>query len=252
MDIGKNQLSAGDIVSNMFRGWFDNFGPVFIVSALFTVPIFIVNAIVVAGLPDVPDNIDDFELGPFLTRSLGGSFISVVLGLLLTAALSYTFLKIYRGEAVTPNEAANAVLTNIAAILVFAIIAGVITAIGFIFLIIPGFLAIIVFSLGPPAILNERLNGISAISRSFQLISGNWTTALGVVTIGFVINIVASVVLGGIAAPGALSYPDFSDFNVARSLIQITASALVAPVIPGLATALYFEFRGRNEGFPTT
>lgn len=252
MDIGKHQLSAGDIVSNMFRGWFDNFGPVFVVSALFTVPIFIVNAIVVAGLPDAADNIDDFELGPFLTRSLGGSFISVVLSLLLTAALSYTFLKIYRGEVVTPNEAADAVLSNIVAIIIFAVIAAVLTAIGFVLLIIPGFLAIIVFSLGPPAILNERISGTAAISRSIQLISRNWGTAIGVVLIGFLINIGASVVLGGIAVPGALSYPDFSDFNVMRSLIQITASALVAPLIPGLATALYFEFRGRNEGFPTT
>ncbi len=252
MDIGKNQLSAGDIVSNTFRAWFDNFGPVFVVSALFTVPIFIVNAVVVAGLPDVPDNLDDFELGPFLTRSLGGSFISVVLSLLLTAALSYTFLKIFRGEAVTPNEAADAVRSNLVAIIVFAVVAAVLTAIGFILLVIPGFLAIIVFSLGPPAILNERMNGISAISRSIQLISGNWGTALGVVLIGFLINIGVSFVLGGIAAPGALSYPDFSDFNAIRALVQITASALIAPVIPGLATALYFEFRGRSEGFPST
>ncbi len=252
MEIGRHQLSAGDIVSNMFRGWFDNFGPVFVVSAIFTVPIFIVNAIVVAGLPDAPDNFDDLELGPFLTRSLGGSFVSIVLGLLLTAALSYTFLKIYRGETVIPREAADGVLNSIVAIIIFAIIAAILTAIGFVLLIIPGFLAIIVFSLGPPAILYERINGVSAISRSIQLISGNWGTALGVVVIGFVINIVASVVLGGIAAPGALSYPDFSDFSLIRALVQIAASALVAPVIPGLATALYFEFRGRNEGFPST
>jgi hypothetical protein len=252
MDIGKHQLSAGDIVSNTFRGWFDNFGPVFVVSALFTVPIFIVNAIVVAGLPDLPEDIDDFELGPFLARSLGGNFITIVLGLLLTAALSYTFLRIYRGEAVNPQETANAVRDNIVAIVVFAVIAAVLTAIGFILLIIPGVLAIIVFSLGPPAILNERINGISAISRSIQLMSGNWGTALGVVLVGFLINIGASVVLGGIAVPGALAYPSFSDFSAIRALVQITASAVVAPVIPGLATALYFEFRGRNEGFPTT
>ena len=69
--------------------------------------------------------------------------------------------------------------------------------------------------------------------------------------IGLLINIVASLVVGGIAAPGALSYPTFSDFSLIRSLIQMAASALVAPIVPGLATALYFELKGRDEGFPS-
>jgi hypothetical protein len=252
MEIGKSELTAVDIVSRTFRGWFDNFGQVFVVSVLFTVPIFILNAIIVAGLPDAPEDLDDFEVGNFLARSLGGSFVSVVLSFLLTAALSYTFIRIYRGEAVVPGEAAQGVLSDIGPIIVFAVIAAILTAIGFIFLLIPGLVAIIVFSLGVPAILDERISGTSAISRCFQLVSGNWGVTLGVVLIGLAINIFASLLVGGIAAPGALSYPDFSNFGLSRSLVQITASALIAPLVPGLATALYFELKGRNEGFPST
>jgi hypothetical protein len=144
------------------------------------------------------------------------------------------------------------VLSDIGPIIVFAVIAAILTAIGFIFLLIPGLVAIIVFSLGVPAILDERISGTSAISRCFQLVSGNWGVTLGVVLIGLAINIFASLLVGGIAAPGALSYPDFSNFGLSRSLVQITASALIAPLVPGLATALYFELKGRNEGFPST
>lgn len=251
MDIGQTQLSAGDIVSKTFRGWFDNFGQVFAVSILFTVPIFILNAIILAGLPKAPEDIDDFEIGNFLVRSFGGSFVSIVLSTLLTAAISFTFLKIYRGEVAVPSEAVQGVFSNIGPIIIFAIVAAILTALGFLLLIIPGFLAIIALSLGPPAILDERIAGTTAVSRSFQLISGNWGVALGVVLIGFLINIVASFVIGGIAAPGALSYPNFSDFSLVQSLFQMAASALIAPLIPALATALYFELKGRKEGFPS-
>jgi hypothetical protein len=45
--------------------------------------------------------------------------------------------------------------------------------------------------------------------------------------------------------------PTFQDFDIARTLVQIAASALVAPLIPGLATALYLQLKGRRDGFPS-
>jgi hypothetical protein len=251
MDIGRRKHGSGEIVSAMFRGWFDNFGQVFAVSLLFTLPIYLINAAVLSGLPDTPEDVDQLELGDVLTRTLVGGFVSVLLSFVLTAALVYAFIKVYRQETVTPGDALQGVLGSIGPILLFAVVASVLTAIGFVFLIIPGLLAIIIFSVGPPAILNEGIGGGSAISRSFQLVAGNWGITFAVVLIGLLINIVASIVVGGIAAPGALSYPTFSDFSLIRSLIQIAASALVAPIVPGLATALYFELKGRDEGFPS-
>jgi hypothetical protein len=145
----------------------------------------------------------------------------------------------------------QAVISNLGPIVVFALIAAVLTAVGFILLIVPGILAIIALSMGTPAILNENIRGGAAAGRSFQLISGNWGVAFGVVAIGFVINIIVSLAVGGIAAPGALSFPDFSNFGLLQSLVQMAASALIAPVVPALATALYFELKGRQEGFPS-
>ena len=250
MEIGRREHSSGEIVSAMFRSWFDNFGGVFTVSLLFTVPIYLVNAAVASTLPDTSD-IDEVELGDLLARTLLGGFVSVALSFLLTAALVFVFIRLYRDTPTSPSEAVQGVLGSIGPILLFALVASVLTAIGFVFLIIPGLLAIIIFSVGPPAILNEHIGGGAAISRSFQLVSGNWGITFGVVLIGLLINIAASLVVGGISAPGALSYPTFSDFSAVRSLVQMAASALLAPIVPGLATALYFELKGRDEGFPS-
>jgi hypothetical protein len=251
MEIGKRDLTAGDIVAGSFRAWFGHFGQIFIISLLFTVPIFIVNAFVLTGLPEIPEDVDELEIGDFLFRSLVGTTISLALGFLLTAALAYAFLKTFRGELATPSDAIVSVFARFGAVLVFALIAGVLTAIGFLILILPGLVAIVVFSLGIPAILNERISGTAAVSRCWALISGNWAVAIGVVVIGFLINFAVTLVVGGIVSPGAVRNPTFDDFDIARTLVQIVASALVAPLIPGLATALYLQLKGRQDGFPS-
>lgn len=251
MDIGQRELTAGDIVAGTFQAWIRHFRPIFAISLLFTIPVFLVNAFVLTGLPEVPEDLDELEIGDYLLRSLVGTTISLALGFLLTAALAYAFLKTFGNEAVTPGEAALEVLGRFSAILVFALIAGVLTAVGFLILIVPGLVAIVVFSLGIPAILNERIRGTEAISRSWTLISGNWGVAIGVVLIGFLINFAVALVVGGIASPGAMRNPTFVDFDIARTLVQIAASALLAPLIPGLATALYLQLKGRRDGFPS-
>ncbi len=250
MDIGKRELTAGDIVAGTFQAWFTHFGQVFVISLLFTIPIFIVNAFALTGLPEMPEDIDELEMGEFLVRSLAGTTISLALGFLLTAALAFAFLKTFRNESVTPAEAVLEVVSRFGAILVFALIAAVLTAVGFLILILPGLVAIVVFSLGIPAILNERIRGTDAISRCWTLISGNWGVAIGVVLIGFLINFAVTMFVGGIVSPGAIRNPTFEDFDIARTMVQIVASALVAPLIPGLATALYLELKGRRDGFP--
>ena len=251
MDIGQRELGAGDIVAGTFQAWFTHFGQIFFISLLFTVPVFLVNAFVLTGLPEMPEDVDELQIGDFLVRSLAGTIISLALGFLLTAALAYAFLKTFRNEAVTPAEALLEVVSRFGAILIFALIAAVLTAIGFLILILPGLIAIIVFSLGIPAILNERIRGTDAISRCWTLISGNWGVAVGVVLIGFLINFAVTLLVGGIVSPGAIRNPTFENFDIARTVVQIVASALVAPLIPGLATALYLELKGRRDGFPS-
>lgn len=251
MDIGQRELRAGDIVAGTFQAWFRHFGEIFIISVLFTIPVFIVNATVLTGLPEVPEDVDELEIGDYLFRSLAGTTISLALGFLLTAALAYAFLKTFRNETVTPAEVVLEVVSRFGAVLLFALMASVLTAIGFLILIVPGLVAIVVFSLGIPAILNERIRATEAISRCWNLISGNWGVAIGVVLIGFLINLAVTLLVGGIVSPGAMRNPTFEEFNMARTVLQIGASALVAPLIPGLATALYLELKGRRDGFPS-
>lgn len=247
MEIGRNPLNAGALTTAAIRGWFSKFTEVFVVSVVFTVPIFILNGTVVAGLVSDADGSIDFQ------GTVVASLVSVLLSGVLTAALTYVFVKVFREEPFTVGGAFEFIAAKIGPIFVFTFVTAILIVLGLIAIIIPGIALIIVFSLGMPALIDEDLAGLEAVRRSFQVISGNWGIALAVVLLGLLINVVLSVVLGGLSLPGSgtFSPPDFTDFNLTQALIQIIASALVAPLIPALATGLYYEAKGRDEGFPS-
>lgn len=247
MEIGRTSLDAGSLTTGAIRAWFSKFTEVFIVSLVFTVPIFILNATVVAGLVDDVEGSIDFQ------GTVVASLASVLLSGILTAGLTFVFVKVYREESFTVGSAFEFIAAKIGPIFVFTVVTAILIVLGLVALIIPGIALIIIFSLGMPALIHENLGGMAAVRRSFQVISGNWGVALAVVLLGLLIQVVISVILGGLALPGSGSFvpPDFTDFSLTQTLIQILASAVVAPFIPALATALYYEAKGRDEGFPS-
>ena len=247
MDIGRSSLDAGALTAQAIRGWFSKFFEVFAVSLVFSIPIFILNGTIVAQLVDESDDSIDFQ------GTLLASFVSILLVGILTAALTYVFVKVFREEAFTVGGALQFVAAKIGPIAVFTILTSILIVLGLIALIIPGFILIIVFSLGMPALIEEDLSGTDAIRRSFRIISGNWGVALAVVLIGLIITIVISTLLGGLSVPGSgsLDTPDLTDLSVIEVIIQIIASAALSPLVPALATALYYEAKGRDDGFPS-
>lgn len=247
MDIGRSSLDAGSLTVQAIRAWFSKFFEIFAVAIVFAIPIFILNGTIVAQIVDDTDNSIDLQ-GTFLA-----SFVSLLLSGILTAALTYVFVRVFRGESFTVGSALQFVAAKIVPITVFTIVTAILIVLGFFALIIPGFILIIIFSLGIPAIIEEDLSGLDAIRRSFRIISGNWGVALAVVLLGLVITVLISALLGGLSVPGAgnLDPPDFTDFNLTEVIVQIIASAALSPFIPALATALYFEAKGRDDGFPS-
>lgn len=252
MDIGHRQMGILELAARALQRWFQNFVPLLVISLAFTVPIYVITSAIATRLPETAEDLASADVGTVILTALAGVGLSILLSTLLTAGLTHAFIRIFRGESVAPGASIRAVLDNIMPLVVFGLITGFLTALGFIFLVIPAFLAIIIFSVGIPALLNERLSGAGAVVRCFKLLTGNVGMIFGVIVLGLVITIAASYLLGGVTSPGSVGgTTGFSDTNIVRIALQIAASALLAPLLPGLATALYFEVRGRSEGFPS-
>ncbi len=115
-----------------------------------------------------------------------------------------------------------------------SILFGLGVGIGFILLIIPGLVLLVVCSVVAPVTVIERPGVLQAFGRSRALIRGNGWNVFGVILLVFLAVVVVSLA-AGIAADSLGS--------VGRSLVQWAVNAALAPVTALSASVLYFELR---------
>jgi hypothetical protein len=120
-----------------------------------------------------------------------------------------------------------------------SILFGLALAVGFILLIIPGLILMVIWSVVAPVTVLERPGVFAAFSRSRELVRGNGWAVFGVIVLVFVTVVVISIAAGLIAAGlGSLG----------RALVQWAINAAIAPVTALSAAVLYFALlRARGE-----
>jgi hypothetical protein len=115
-----------------------------------------------------------------------------------------------------------------------SILFGIGVGIGFVLLIIPGLILLVIWSVVAPVTVLERPGVFAAFGRSRELVRGNGWNVFGVIVIVFLAVVVVSIAAGLIASGLG---------SVGRSLVQWAVNALLAP-IPALgASVLYFTLR---------
>lgn len=129
-----------------------------------------------------------------------------------------------------------------------SILFGLGVGIGFILLIIPGLILLVIWSVVAPVTVLERPGVFNAFRRSHQLVHGNGWNVFGVIAIVFVVVFVISI-LAGLAASGLGA--------VGRAFVQWAVNSALAPVTALSASVLYFALRGarpeprvRTDGDP--
>ena len=118
-----------------------------------------------------------------------------------------------------------------------SILFGLALAIGFILLIIPGLILMVIWSVVAPVTVLERPGPFAAFGRSRELVRGNGWQVFGVIVIVFLAVAVLSVA-AGLAASGLGS--------LGRALVQWAVNAALAPVTALSASVLYFELLARR------
>jgi hypothetical protein len=112
-----------------------------------------------------------------------------------------------------------------------SILAGIGLAIGFVLLIIPGLILLVLWSVVAPVTVLERPGVFAAFGRSRELVRGNGWNVFGVIVIVFVAVAVISVAAG--LASASLG-------SVARALVQWAVNGALAPATALSASVLYF------------
>jgi hypothetical protein len=115
-----------------------------------------------------------------------------------------------------------------------SILFGLGVGLGFVLLIVPGLLLLVIWSVVAPVTVLERPGVFAAFGRSRTLVRGNGWNVFGVIVLVFLTVVVVSVAVG--IATDSLG-------AVGRSLVQWAVNAALAPVTALSASVLYFELR---------
>lgn len=118
-----------------------------------------------------------------------------------------------------------------------SILFGLGLGIGFVLLIIPGLILMVIWSVVAPVTVLERPGVFAAFGRSRQLVRGHGWQVFGVIVLVFLAVAVISLAAGLAAA---------SLGTVGRAFVQWAVNSALAPVTALSASVLYFALRGRR------
>ncbi len=182
-----------------------------------------------------------------LRASSGLALLSTLIGLIATTLFTGMVVQLVadvqdgRRDA-TPGQLLRAAAPVIGSLIFVALAVGVLTVIGFLLLVIPGLIALTVWSVAAPVVVLERPQGLRAMGRSRQLVSGNGWQVFGVILVlGVAVAIVA----------GAIEIAAESAGTGVGIVVRVVVGVLTAPLSALGAAVLYFELlRAHGERAP--
>jgi hypothetical protein len=158
---------------------------------------------------------------------------------LITSMLARWVLFETRGERVGAAELVTGALDAFPAVLLVVVIWLVVSAAGFLFLIVPGIYTLVSWYFVVQAVVIDNDRGLAPISRSSALVRGNWWRSAG-------IGLAFLIPSEGLAALiGAAFAPLASAANSQAVLVagEIVADTLTLPFLAIGATLYYLDLR---------
>jgi zinc ribbon protein len=237
------ELSIGDVISKTLDYYRHNFTKYLI---LFGVVEAIVGVITTAAraaitLPTVPTNATSAQIATWVPQ-----FIGAVFGLFAVSVIvAFVFYPIAYGTAVKMASddiekgqtdlggALNYAVSRLVWLWAVGIVVGILVGVGSI-LIIPGIILAIMFSMSIPAVIVEKM-GFDSLGRSRKLVANRWLKTFAMALVFGIAILIASVIVGLIAAP----------FGVASTFVSSVLSALYLPVVPIALTVYYYSNAAR-------
>lgn len=246
-----DEMSVGRVFTRGFGVIADNpvtvLGVAFLLGAL---PSLVLNLL---ERPLLTSAMDRYQtIGGGAISILGGLFglglMALVQGSLVRATLAYV-----RGERATIGECIGASLSVVLPLIGLIIVMVVGVFIGFMFLIVPGVILYVMWSVASPALVAERTGVFGALGRSRELTRGARWKVFGIEVILIVAYYIFMGVIGAalVFAVGTnLQALPATGLPIGWILATIVMSTVVNTVWSTIQAALYVELRNWKEGLP--
>jgi uncharacterized membrane protein len=195
---------------------------------------------------------DALATGAVSMRTMMGAtlvtaLVSVVIAALVQGALTRATVVASEGGKVSFGDSLSTGLKVALPLIGLAIVSGVGIMLGFILLVVPGIILLLMWSVAVPALVVERIGIFEALARSNALTKGAKWRIFGLAIIIFIAYWLLSIVLGlfGLAGYAATSATGFGLGNLIGGIVLGT---LFNTAWGTIQPSLYVELRQWKEG----
>jgi hypothetical protein len=216
--------TPGEIWSEAFRIYKENAANLLLIVAVVVVPLTLVSAVIV-------------QTGTTIVGLLVGAAIGIIIWAVLQAAILRGAAQATIGDTVDIEASYRWGLARFGSVLLVALLVGIVVAVGFLLLIIPGFIFLVFLSVSEPALIVENRRGTEAMSRSWNLVRGRFWHALVVILVAAIIT---GVIQGILSAIGG-------DNWFVTWIFTAIAQIITAPFTALVTVLLYLDLRARSE-----
>jgi hypothetical protein len=240
--------TLGQILSQAFDIYRANAAKLLTIVAVVVVPLSLISAIFTGVIfePELEtrtgqvvvsvDELGRSFLGYLFVGAIGG-LIAVLIAAVLQAATARAAALAVIGDPVEVQTSYRYGFRRLGSVILISLLVGVIVAVGFLLLIVPGIIFLVFLSVSIPALIVEDRRGTGALGRSWNLVQGEFWHAFAVV---FVAAILVGIVSGIIGSIGGREW-------VIRWIFTAIAQILTAPYAALVSILLYVDLRARKE-----
>jgi hypothetical protein len=250
---GGGQISpkgVGEVYTTAFELYKANAAKLLTIVAIIVVPLTLLSAllanVVLAGTKTTTVvlgeeiTVVNRSFGLTILASLVVAAISVIISALLQAAIIRGAALASVGDPLDVDASYRYGFRRFGSVIWVSLLVGLAVGIGFILLIIPGLILLVLLSVSIPALVVEDRRGTDAMGRSWNLTKGSFWHVAGVIVVGWLIGIVVAIVFGLISAL-------FGDLWLGWWVFDVIAQILVAPFVALVTVVLYIDLRARSE-----
>jgi hypothetical protein len=239
----------GEILSAAFNIYKANASQLILIVAVVVVPLSLISA-VFSGVVFAPDKVRVTNTGgqvvfDYTGRGLGvallagaiAALIAVLISAVLQAAILRAAAQATIGDPVDVEASYRYGLKRLWSVILVSILVGLVVAVGFILLVIPGIIFLVFLSVSIPVLIVEGRRGTEAMGRSWNLVKGNFWHAFGVIVVA---ALIVGIISGIIGAIGGHNW-------AVRWIFTAIAQILTVPFASLVSVLLYLDLRARSE-----
>jgi hypothetical protein len=239
------EFSVGKVISDTFNVFFKNIVNFLLFGIVAYIPyvLIIFFTLGIGVLSGDFSAINTEAVDGFVTVYLLTTLLSVILGYFVQGAVTYAAIETDVGHSVSLGGMILIGLRKMFPLLGAGLLASLIAGFGFILLVVPGFIALMMLFVTIPSIIGENRGVFEALSRSAELTKGYRWSLLGASIVAGIVYYVVTFVLNLIAA---------SFGEIVILVVTLVSYAFSSSFFATLAAMVYTNLRAAKEGVDTS